>query len=286
MTTWDKIPEVGKAVSGEGHYEASFDWDADSATGAYLDLGDTLQESMAVWINGTKVGGQASSNPTKATKDVGGVGKPTIDDGTGNQVPLVGQDIDSGGISWTKPLADVSGYLVDGTNTIVIEYNSALSNVQLDRGINVETQNVNNWWKNNFEYLSFGPERAKLVPFVDVEYSAKAATRVSAAPVRSTYGKASTIVVRVAGDNPSGTVTLRNGASAVGSAPVVNGTASIRLAGTALPAGSRSLQAVYAGDAANRSGTGPVAVTVAKARTRLTVKVAPTKVKPGRHAKL
>src|SRR5699024_4411611 len=33
LTTWNDIPEVGKAVSGTGRYEATFDWDADAATG-------------------------------------------------------------------------------------------------------------------------------------------------------------------------------------------------------------------------------------------------------------
>jgi hypothetical protein len=172
LTTWDKIPEVGKAVSGKGHYEATFDWDAESASGAYIDFGD-LEDSMVVWINGEKVGGEPSTNPTKATKDVGGVGKPTIDDGRGNQVPLVGTDLYTGGINWSTPVADVSDYLVDGENEIVIEYSSALANVQLDRGIVTEAfpriPRGNPWWMNDVKYLSFGPQQAKLVPFVDVE---------------------------------------------------------------------------------------------------------------------
>ena len=85
MTTWTNIPEVGRSVSGLGHYEASFEWDADSADGAYLDFGDTLVESMEVWINGVKVGGTESGK------------KPGY----------------TGGISFTKPIADISDYLVD-----------------------------------------------------------------------------------------------------------------------------------------------------------------------------
>jgi len=101
---------------GNGHYEATFDWDADAASGAYMDFGNSLVESMEVWINGQKVGGQVSTNPTKVKRDVGGVGKPTIDDGRGNQVPLVGKDQYTGGVSWTKPIADISEYLVDGAS--------------------------------------------------------------------------------------------------------------------------------------------------------------------------
>lgn len=175
LKTWNNIPEIGKAVSGTGHYEATFDWDADSASGAYLDFGDTLEESMEVWINGQKVGGRVSTNPTKLRKDVGGVGKPTIDDGTGQQVALVGKDQYTGGVSWTSPVADVSDYLVDGENEIVIDYSSALANVQLDRGAIPEKAphtvfQGTYWWGNDSVYLDFGPEQAQLVPFVDVEY--------------------------------------------------------------------------------------------------------------------
>ncbi|WP_171013184.1 glycosyl hydrolase [Microbacterium sp. 2FI] len=171
LTTWDQIPEVGKAVSGTGHYEASFTWDADVASGAYLDFGKDFESSMKVWINGEKVGGDVSTNPTKVKRDVGGLGKPTIDDGTGNQVPLVGQDLHTGGVNWSTPITDVSDYLVDGENKIVIEYNSVLSNVQLDRGVIREQLNLNGWFGNDQKYLAFGPQQAKIVPFVEVEYS-------------------------------------------------------------------------------------------------------------------
>ncbi len=166
LKTWDSIPEVGRGVSGTGHYEAAFDWDADAADGAYLDLGDTLESTMEVWINGHKVGGAVSTNPTKVRRDVGG----TVDDGTGRRVPLVGKDLYTGGISWTKPVADVSAYLVDGRNEIVIDYSSVLSNVQLARGAIREELNKGGWWKNDQKYLSFGPQQAKLVPFVGLEY--------------------------------------------------------------------------------------------------------------------
>ncbi|WP_298130505.1 Ig-like domain-containing protein [Micropruina sp.] len=171
LTTWNNIPEVGKTVSGTGHYRAEFTWDASAASGAYLDLGATLEESMVVWVNGKKVGGDVSTNPTKVKRDVGGVGKPTIDDGTGKQVPLVGGDIHSGGISWTKPIANVTKYLVDGENEIEIEYNSSLANVQLDRGVVNVQPNGSNWWKYDVDYLEFGPRQAKVVPFVDVHYT-------------------------------------------------------------------------------------------------------------------
>ncbi|MPV50908.1 LPXTG cell wall anchor domain-containing protein [Pseudactinotalea sp. HY160] len=170
LTTWDEIPEVGQAVSGVGHYQATFDWEADSATGAYLDFGRSFEESMEVWINGTKVGGEVSTNPTKVKRDVGGVGKPTIDNGLGEQVPLVGEDLSTGGVNWMRPLVDIGPYLQDGDNEIEIRYYSALSNVQLDRGVARVTENASGWWNYDIDYLSFGPEQAVVIPYVDQEY--------------------------------------------------------------------------------------------------------------------
>lgn len=186
LKAWDQIPEVGKAVSGTGHYEATFEWNADAAGGAYLDLGDTFESTMEVWINGRKVGGGVSTNPTKAAKDVGGVGKPTIDDGTGQQVPLVGDDLYTGGVNWIKPTADVSDYLVDGENKIVIEYSSGLSNVQLDRGVISPAEHSRNWWKNTQDYQSFGPSRAVIVPFAELSYPADEATQQPSTPPMTT----------------------------------------------------------------------------------------------------
>ncbi|MEE6274185.1 glycosyl hydrolase [Georgenia sp. MJ206] len=176
LTTWNNIPEVGEAVSGTGHYEAAFTWDADAASGAYLDFGDTLESSMKVWINGQKVGGHVSTNPTKVARDVGGVGGPTIDDGTGQQVPLVGDSLYTGGLNWMDPQADISPYLVDGQNEIVIEYSSVLSNVQLDREVVSAEEHFRGWWKNNQEYLEFGPRQAVITPFVELEYAAEEPT--------------------------------------------------------------------------------------------------------------
>lgn len=180
LTTWNNIPQIGKSVSGTGHYEASFNWNAKAATGAYLDFGDRLTESMQVWINGKKVGGHPSSNPSKAKRDVGGVGKATIDDGTGNQVPLGGTEQYTGGVNWMRPLVDISDYLVDGENSIVIDYSSVLANVQLDRGIMKVTPNASNWWGYHIDYLDFGPKQAKVIPFAEVSYSRQGLTNQTA----------------------------------------------------------------------------------------------------------
>ncbi|WP_300266687.1 glycosyl hydrolase [Microbacterium sp.] len=170
LKPWDEIDEVGKAVSGTGHYEATFGWDASTATGAYLDFGRDFVSTMEVWINGRKVGGDVSTNPSKVRKDVGG----TVGDGRGGQIDLVGEDLYTGGIDWSTPRADISDYLVDGENEIVIDYSSVLSNVQIDRGVVAEGRNHNDWWGFHTQYLSFGPQQAKILPFVELAYSSDA----------------------------------------------------------------------------------------------------------------
>lgn len=153
LTTWDNIEEIGGNVSGLGHYEATFSWDATAASGAYLDFGDEFVSSMKVWINGKKVGGDISQNATKA--------KASIAEGA------EGVDQYTGGINWIKPVADISDYLVDGENTIIIEYSSSMNNVALSQGIIQETENASNWWGNDIEYQSYGPAQAVIIPFAE-----------------------------------------------------------------------------------------------------------------------
>ena len=156
LDTWNNIPEIGQNVSGLGHYEATFNWDASAADGAYLNFGDTLESSMKVWINGQKVGGDVSQNPTKAPA--------SIVEG------YEGTEQYTGGVSWTKPIVDISEYLVDGENTIVIEYSSILSNYQLSRGAITERENASSgigWWGQDIKYHDFGPMQAVIVPFVE-----------------------------------------------------------------------------------------------------------------------
>ena len=170
LTTWDNIPEVGTEVSGVGYYEATFQWDASAADGAYIDFGETLDQAMVVWINGVKVGGEPSTNPTKAPKSVG----VEIGDGKGGSYVPEGKVEYTGGISWTKPVADISDYLVDGENTIRIEYRSALTNATLAAGIITPLHfqegsgwDMLKWFGYDVDYRSCGPQQAVIVPFVD-----------------------------------------------------------------------------------------------------------------------
>ena len=152
LKTWDNIEEVGKEVSGLGHYEATFNWDAAAADGAYLSFGDKLDSSMKVYINGRQVGGEISQNPTKA--------KVSIAEGA------EGADQYTGGFSWNKPVADISDYLVDGENSIVVKYSSSMTNAALASGlIAEEATNVGAWWGYHAVYRSYGPSQAVIIPF-------------------------------------------------------------------------------------------------------------------------
>ncbi|MCL2146170.1 MAG: hypothetical protein FWH52_00060 [Synergistaceae bacterium] len=159
LTTWNNITAengysatVGSRVSGTGYYEATFNWDASSADGAYLNFGDTLFDTMKVWINGVKVGGDISQNPTKANRTVSG----TIDG-----QPVVNKDIYSGGVSFTKPIVDIGAYLADGENTIVIDYSSSLVNVMNTSGA------TSSWWGYERVIRPYGPSQAVIVPYVE-----------------------------------------------------------------------------------------------------------------------
>ncbi len=154
LTTWDNIPEVGKNVSGLGHYKAAFNWDASKADGAYIDFG-VLNESMKVWINGQKVGGDITRNATKLPQSI--------------LEGVSGAEEYTGGVNWVKPIVDVSEYLVDGENEIEIEYSSNLTNVQLTRGKIKPTQAIYNWFGYVLDYRSYGPAQAVVIPFVDEE---------------------------------------------------------------------------------------------------------------------
>ncbi len=175
LTTWDNIPEVGKEVSGTGIYTAEFEWDASAADGAYIDFGATLDQSMTVEINGVKVGGKESTNPTRETKGVEG----TIYDADGNEVAFEsseGRVMYTGGVNWDKPIVDVGAYLQDGTNTIRIEYNSSITNAALAAGI-IEARDYTGtawygdpamWWGSDIDYRSNGPAQATLIPYKNI----------------------------------------------------------------------------------------------------------------------
>ncbi len=149
LKTWNNIPEVGDKVSGTASYKATFNWDASKADGAVLDFGDSLVSTMEVWINGKKVGGDVSTNPSKS--------KTVIADGS------TGREQYTGGISFKDPKADVSEYLKDGENTIEVKYSSTLGNVEIANG-GAQAKEAD-WWGYDTSVEAYGPVQAVLHPY-------------------------------------------------------------------------------------------------------------------------
>lgn len=85
---------------------------------------------------------------------------------------------------------------------------------------------------------------------------------VSAEPVSAAHGAAATVTVRVGGDDDtSGTVTVSEGATELGSAEVVDGVATVTVPAGLAP-GVHRLTAAYSGNDALRPGQVPVELTV------------------------
>ena len=188
LTTWDNIPEVGNRVSGKGYYSTTFNWDASKADGAYIDFG-SLIGTMELYVNGTKVGGKISENPTKAPNHL-----------------VEGYGTDSrwtGGINWIVPVADIGEYLVDGENTIEIVYSSSLGNVRYNGR---DTINKGNWLGVHSKLQPYGPAQAVLVPYVDAEISTIGVNLVG--PAEVTLEDALEYTVAVTGAEALATATL------------------------------------------------------------------------------
>ena len=125
---------------------------------------------MKVWINGEKVGGDISTNPTKVKKGL----DVEISDGKDGTILLDGKEEYTGGINLMNPIFDATPYLKDGENTIEIEYSSDLTNVALADGIITpqsfgegEGMSKGTWWGKAVAIRSYGPSQAKVIPFVD-----------------------------------------------------------------------------------------------------------------------
>ena len=130
---------------------------------------------MTLEINGVKVNGAESQNPTRATQGI----TATILDANGEEkaYEAVGRVEYTGGISWDKPVVDVGAYLQDGTNTIRIVYNSSLTNAALANGVITEEHMGEGrawygateiYWGHEVLYRFNGPAQAKLIPYRDI----------------------------------------------------------------------------------------------------------------------
>ncbi len=129
LETWDRIPSVGREISGKGYYQASFIWDPDDcggekADGAILDLGK-ITESVRIRINGTE------TDP----------------------------------VNLNNPKIDISRLLRNGENTFEAEYSSNLNNLQISRGKVREGILVNRFPGYLTKYESYGLKQAILIPY-------------------------------------------------------------------------------------------------------------------------
>ncbi len=88
------------------------------------------------------------------------------------------------------------------------------------------------------------------------------ATNVSATCPTVTFGSNWSAQVTVAPSSATGTVTIRNGGTTLGSATLSNGVATVAISGTALPVGTHTLTISYSGDGTHSSASSTCSVTV------------------------
>lgn len=104
-------------------------------------------------------------------------------------------------------------------------------------------------------------------------------TSVESSAGSLTYGTDGTVDVTVTPSTATGTVTVSNGLSTVGSATLTDGSAAVSIPGTALEPGSYTLTVRYSGDSAHQPSSGSLSLTVEKAGSVTTATASPEKVK-------
>ncbi len=116
----------------------------------------------------------------------------------------------------------------------------------------------------------------------------KTTPTVTAVPsaAKTSYGKAFSVTVSVAaaGTSVSGSVTLTSGATSLGSGTLLQGAATFTVAGKTLSPGAKTLTASYSGSAALNPATGTTTVTITKATSATTIKLAKPTVKKSTRA--
>ncbi|WP_205473545.1 Ig-like domain repeat protein [Nocardioides sp. SYSU D00038] len=110
-----------------------------------------------------------------------------------------------------------------------------------------------------------------------------AATLEATAPASAVYGapRAVTATVTGAGEAPTGTVTVKEGSTTLGTASLSGGSATVALP-TTMAAGAHALTVEYGGDAAYAGATDSVSLTVTKASSRTVAAANPRKVAKGK----
>ena len=116
----------------------------------------------------------------------------------------------------------------------------------------------------------------------------KATPTVTAVDTSVQFGRAATVTVNVAalGITPTGTVTVRNGGTTLGTGTVSGGAATVTLPAQSLPVGTANLTAEYGGDANLGAGSDSFTVSVSKATSKTKADVKPNNLTPKKKVKL
>ncbi len=109
----------------------------------------------------------------------------------------------------------------------------------------------------------------------------RTATTVSADDAAVTYGESGDLAITVAPAAATGTVTVKDGSTVLGTATLAGGEATYTLAAGSLEPGDHTLSLAYGGDATYAPSTSPVDVTVSKATPTVDAAASPATVAPG-----
>ncbi len=123
---------------------------------------------------------------------------------------------------------------------------------------------------------------------VGVNVSAKATPVLSVSDVTVEYGQAASVTVHVdaPGTTPTGTVTIKDGATTIGTGRVRHGKATVVLPPRSLPVGTSTLTAEYSGDDQVDGATQTFSVTVTKAGSATSATVQPSQPQAGDKVKV
>lgn len=163
--------------------------------------------------------------------------------------------------SWGTSIVDLDELGVAGGDTVTLRFDFGRDGCG----------GLDGWYLDNVKIVT-----------CDVEVPGVATIAGTHNPEPSAYGAAHKVDVTVGGADGAGTgtVTVKEGATTLGTAPLAAGAASVSLPATMKP-GAHALTVEYSGDSNYAAGTDSVTATVAKATGTISAKAKPKKVKPG-----
>jgi hypothetical protein len=241
----------------------------DTDTAAYDS--DTLV--MPVWLDVLEDYGVTAANPTV------NYGVVTFSGYSSQAIDYVGMDPETGDVSLSANLYDPAIQVTDagGDGPLVEDSTGAPLTVT----------------RNPAAYTAEGGQGILMVHFHNkVGNKAQVVNVVQPAtvtgthlPEPSTFGTASSLKVTVTGSGPSptGSVTVKEGATVLGSGTLASGTATVTLPAN-LAVGAHTLSLAYSGDGAYGASTGSATATVTKApakATSITAEADPKKIDRG-----